>query len=192
MAVKPRDFKSLVSTNFTTRADRLSILSRSALEPGASRLPPGAQRGHLTGNHCSKLRESRGSAAITLKQRPPILTKVSRRPPSHRDSSSQERLSAVRGARSACRRRSPRRLANSGSKTRALKGAGAGPGAGAGSGRRRSRSRARPSGASGAGSGAGSGADRGRTASGRGSGAGSARATPPSRKRSRGAGASDR
>ena len=188
MAVKPRDFKSLVSTNFTTRADRLQILLRAALEAGASLPPPGAQRGHLTGNHCSKLRESRGSAAITLKQRPPILTKVSRRPPSHRDSSSQERPSAVRGARSPCRRRSPRRLASSGSKTRALEGAGDGPGAGAGSGRRRSRSRARLSGASGA----GSSADRGSTASGRGSGAGPARAARPSRKRSRGAGASGR
>ena len=38
MAVKPRDFKSLVSTNFTTRAVRSRILSRPALgQPGAAK-----------------------------------------------------------------------------------------------------------------------------------------------------------
>ena len=53
MAVKPRDFKSLVSTNFTTRADRPSILSRSSItlrsrtrgQPAAARRSAGALNG---------------------------------------------------------------------------------------------------------------------------------------------------
>ena len=152
--------------------------------------PHSAHQRHLAGNHCSKLRESRGSASITLKQRPPILTRVSRRPPTHRESSSQERRDSARGARSPRRRRSPRRLASSGSKTRARKGEADGRSGSARSGSRRSRSRARLSGASGAGSGVDSGAGSGRAAPG--SGAPRARAPAPSRSDSRGPGAAGR